>query len=109
RGLGRTQLDAGAFAGDATQRRWLEAAGYSLARSWLQMSRPVLAEEAHRGVLPDPRPGVTVRRVATHDDGMPVADDLQTVHRVLESAFQDHFNSYRESFGEFLVRLRSEP
>jgi len=109
RGVRRTQLDAGAYAGDATQQAWLAAAGYAKARSWLQMSRPVVAEEAHRGVLPDPRPGVTVRRVATHDDGMPVAEDLQTVHRVLESAFEDHFNSYRESFGEFLVRLRSDP
>ncbi|MFC8598083.1 GNAT family N-acetyltransferase [Isoptericola sp. NPDC057191] len=109
RGLARTQLDAGAYAGDVTQRRWLDAAGYVLARSWLQMSRPVVPEEALRGVLPDPRPGVTVRRVATHDDGLPVAEDLQTVHRVLESAFEDHFNSYRESFGEFLVRLRADP
>ncbi|MFI2104008.1 GNAT family N-acetyltransferase [Isoptericola sp. NPDC019693] len=109
RGVRRTQLDAGAFAGDTTQQEWLAAAGYARARSWLQMSRPVVAEEALRGVLPDPRPGVTVRRVATHDDGMPVAADLQTVHRVLESAFEDHFNSYRESFGEFLVRLRSDP
>ncbi|MCK9792278.1 GNAT family N-acetyltransferase [Isoptericola sp. 4D.3] len=109
RGLARTQLDSGAYAGDETQRRWLAAAGYERARSWLQMTRPVLPEEALRGVLPDPRPGVTVRRVATHDDGLPVAEDLQTVHRVLESAFEDHFNSYRESFGEFLVRLRSDP
>jgi ribosomal protein S18 acetylase RimI-like enzyme len=109
RGLDRTQLDAGAFAGDERQREWLAAAGYAQARSWLQMSRPVVPEEALRGVLPDPRPGVTVRQVATHEDGLPVAEDLQTVHRVLESAFEDHFNSYRESFGEFLVRLRADP
>ncbi|GAA1712848.1 GNAT family N-acetyltransferase [Isoptericola hypogeus] len=109
RGLARTQLDAGAYAGDEDQRGWLDAAGYAHARSWLQMSRPVSPEEARPGVLPDPRPGVTVRPVATHEDGLPVAEDLQTVHRVLESAFEDHFNSYRESFGEFVVRLRSDP
>lgn len=109
RGLAVTQLDAGAYAGDEVQRRWLTAAGYSHARSWLQMSRPVRPEEATAGVLPDPRPGVTVRPVATHDDGVPVAEDLQTVHRVLEGAFEDHFNSYRESFSEFLVRLRADP
>ncbi len=109
RGLAATQLDAGAYAGDGVQRRWLAAAGYVHARSWLQMSRPVRPEEADAGVLPDPRPGVVVRQVATHDDGSPVADDLQTVHRVLESAFEDHFNSYRESFSEFVVRLRADP
>jgi len=109
RGLDGTQLDSGAYAGDDEQRGWLAAAGYHHARSWLQMSRPVVPEEAEPGVLPAPRPGVTVRRVETHDDGLPVAEELQTVHRVLESAFEDHFNSYRESFGEFLVRLRSDP
>ncbi|MEN5074598.1 GNAT family N-acetyltransferase [Isoptericola cucumis] len=109
RGVTSTQLDVGAYAGDDVQRGWLAAAGFAHARSWLQMSRPVRPEEAEPGVLPAPRPGVTVRPVATHDDGLPLAEDLQTVHRVLESAFEDHFNSYRESFGEFVVRLRSEP
>ena len=109
RGVARTQLDVGAYAGDDAQRGWLAAAGYAHARSWLQMSRPVRPEEAEPGVLPAPRPGVTVRPLATHEDGLPVAEDLQTVHRVLESAFEDHFNSYRESFGEFVVRLRSDP
>jgi len=72
------------------------------------MSRPVTADEAN----PALRPGVAVRRVAVHDLGdgttMPVADDLQTVHRMLEESFEDHFNSYRESFPEFTQRLRED-
>jgi ribosomal protein S18 acetylase RimI-like enzyme len=109
RGLAETQLDAGAYAGDEARRRWLAAAGYEHVRSWLHMSRPVAPEEAEPGALPEPKPGVTVRPVATHDTGVPVAEDLQTVHRVLETAFADHFNSYRESFPEFVQRLREEP
>lgn len=109
RGLPGTQLDSGAYADDPRQQRWLAAAGYHQTRTWLQMSRPVTPEEAGEGVLPGPRPGVTVRRVAKHDDGMPLAHDLQTVHVMLEESFADHFNSYRESFPEFAQRLREDP
>ncbi|GAB3491497.1 GNAT family N-acetyltransferase [Flexivirga lutea] len=106
RGLSSTQLDSGAYAGDDRQQRWLAAAGFRLARTWLQMSRPVTAEDA---ALPGPREGVAVRRIALHDDGTPVAADLQAVHLVLEQSFADHFNSYRESFPEFVQRLREDP
>jgi GNAT superfamily N-acetyltransferase len=109
RDLPGTQLDSGAYAEDARQRRWLAAAGYAQTRTWLQMTRPVTAAEAEDGVLPGPREGVTIRRVAKHDNGLPVAADLQTVHRMLEESFADHFNSYRESFPEFLSRLREDP
>ena len=50
-----------------------------------------------------------MRPVERHDDGLPVAQDLQDVHRVLEESFQDHFSSYRESFPEFVMRLREDP
>lgn len=106
RGLPGTQLDSGAESGDARQRRWLDQAGYRRTRTWLQMSRPVRPEDADLPAAPD---GVRVRRVATHDTGLPVAQDLQTVHRMLEESFADHFNSYRESFPEFLLRLREDP
>jgi GNAT superfamily N-acetyltransferase len=109
RELPGTQLDASAYAADKRQRGWLAEAGYRHTRTWLQMSRPVAAEEAEPGALPPPREGVTVRRVAKHDDGLPVAVDLQTVHRMLEESFADHFNSYRESFPEFVQRLREDP
>ncbi|MEO6019524.1 MAG: GNAT family N-acetyltransferase [Knoellia sp.] len=104
-----TQLDSGAYADDDRQRRWLAASDYHQTRTWLQMSRPVTPDEAEDGVLPASREGVTIRRVAKHDNGLPVAADLQTVHRMLEESFADHFNSYRESFPEFLSRLREDP
>jgi len=105
RGLGRTRMDASPFAGDDVQRGWLEQAGYECRRRWLHMTRPVEPTE----LLPPLREGVTVRRVRTHESGTPVASDLQVVHRMLEESFQDHFNSYRESFPEFVQRLREDP
>jgi len=107
RGLRSTLLDSGAYADDPRQQAWLTAAGYECTRTWLQMTRRVTPEEATS--LPGPREGVTVRPVEQHDDGLPVAADLQAVHRVLEESFQDHFSSYRESFPEFVMRLREDP
>ena len=107
RGVGSTLLDSGAYADDPRQQRWLAAAGFEQTRTWLQMTRPVSREEAT--TLPGPRAGVVVRPVERHDDGLPVAQDLQDVHRVLEESFQDHFSSYRESFPEFVMRLREDP
>jgi GNAT superfamily N-acetyltransferase len=105
RGVGRTRMDASPFADDTVQKRWLEAAGYACRRRWLHMSRPVDATEMFAPL----REGVTVRRVAKHANGVPVASDLQIVHLMLEESFQDHFNSYRESFPEFVQRLREDP
>jgi GNAT superfamily N-acetyltransferase len=105
RGLERTRMDASPFAEDHVQRGWLEAAGYARRRRWLHMSRPVDPTELH----PPLREGVTVRRVARHENGVPLASDLQIVHLMLEESFQDHFNSYRESFPEFVQRLREDP
>jgi GNAT superfamily N-acetyltransferase len=105
RGLTRTRMDASPFADDDVQKRWLEASGYACRRTWLHMTRPVDPTE----LLPPLRDGVTVRRVAKHENGVPVASDLQIVHLMLEESFQDHFNSYRESFPEFVQRLREDP
>jgi mycothiol synthase len=105
RGLDETQLDALVYADDERQHRWLAAAGYEMTRTWLNMTRPVDDGES----LPEPREGVRVRRVAKHDDALPVAQDLQIVHQMLEESFADHFNSYRESFPEFVQRLREDP
>ena len=105
RQLDGTQLDVMLYAGDEPQKRWLAAQGYEHTRTWLQMTRPVDDAES----LPQPRPGVTVRQVGKHEDGMPVATDIQVVHHMLEESFADHFNSYRESFPEFLQRLREDP
>ena len=102
-----TRLDASPFAEDTVQQEWLAGAGYTKRRTWPQMTRPVTPEEATS--LPAAREGVTIRRVASHDNGLPVAGDLHLVHEMLESSFEDHFNSYRESFPEFLQRLREDP
>lgn len=101
-----TQLDASVVEGDEQLAQWYARAGLALSRTWLQMTRPVTSADAD---LPDPREGVTVRRVARHEDGMPVADDLRAVHQVLEESFADHWGSYRESFAEFAQRLREDP
>jgi GNAT superfamily N-acetyltransferase len=109
RGLDGTQLDALLDEGDRELTRWFGVAGYARTRTWLNMKRPVAPGEE----FPPPRPGVQVRRVGRHrlDDGttLPVAEDLQAVHRMLEESFEDHFNSYRESFAEFAQRLREDP
>ncbi|MGA8987342.1 GNAT family N-acetyltransferase [Aeromicrobium sp.] len=105
RGVVETRLDESPFAEDTRQADWLAGAGYSKRRTWLHMNRPVVAEDADL----EPRAGVTVRPVERHENGFPVAADLQIVHQMLESSFEDHFNSYRESFPEFLHRLREEP
>ncbi len=102
-----TRLDASPFADDTVQQQWLADAGYTKRRTWPQMTRPVTADEATS--LPAPREGVTIRRVASHENGLPIAGDLQLVHEMLEASFEDHFNSYRESFPEFVQRLREDP
>ncbi len=111
RGLSVQQIDAGAFAQDERQQRWLAAAGFEKVRTWWQMSRPVSADEA--ALVPDPahwsRNGVTFRLVRRAAEGMPEVSDLRAVHDVLEGAFADHFNSREESFDEFLHRLREDP
>ena len=106
RGLPRTQLDSGAFDTDARQQRWLAAAGYARVRTWWQMRRPVTREDR---VVPAPRPGVVVRRLARAADGSPDERDLVASHDVLEEAFADHFNHHEETFDEFLARLRADP
>ena len=101
------QIDSGAFADDTRQHRWLERAGYTLVRTWWQMTRPVTADEAD--LDNEPGEGVRIRLVEREGAGMPSEDDLRIVHDVLESAFEDHFNSHEETFDEFVFRLREDP
>jgi ribosomal protein S18 acetylase RimI-like enzyme len=112
RGLGVTQLDSGCFADDPRQQEWLRANGFTPARSWWQMTRPVDPAEGSEGAFAPPGAGVVIRRVRGSDaaDGsLPDADDLRTVHDVLEASFTDHFNSHEERFEEFVARLRADP
>ena len=106
RGLGGTRLDVSVHEDDERLRSMLEPAGFTRARRWLQMSRPIGPGDTD---LAETREGVVVRQVARRDDGTPVAADLQAVYRMIEESFADHFNSYRESFPEFVQRLREDP
>ncbi len=111
RGLDTQQIDTGAFEGDDRQHAWLGSAGFRKVRTWWQMSRPVEPEEI--GLVPDPdeweKKGARFRLVDREGQGLPDEADLRAVHDVLEAAFTDHFNSFEESFGEFLHRLREDP
>lgn len=107
RGVERTQLDTDANELDTDRARLLTAAGYEMVRTWLHMRRPVSAEEASS--LPGPREGTRVRPVHRHGSGLPVSQDVRTVHRMLEESFADHWGSYRESFAEFVQRLIESP
>jgi len=110
RGLRTTQLDAGAFADDDRQHRWLAAAGYHHVRTWWQMIRPVRPDEGKPGALPAPREGVVVRLVEQEAPGArPREEDLRAVHDVLEESFTDHFNYHEETFDEFVERQRENP
>jgi ribosomal protein S18 acetylase RimI-like enzyme len=107
RGLERQQLDSGSFEDDRRQTRWLERAGYRLVRTWWQMSRPVQPGEVSLGA--QLRDGVRIRLVERQGDDLPSTEDLRTVHDVLETAFEDHFNAHEETFDEFAFRLREDP
>lgn len=107
RGVAATMMNAGTEDGDAWREERLAAHGYRRARTWLHMERPVTADETRPG--DGMREGVRVRPVLTHASGLPVAQDVRTVHRMLEESFEDHFNSYRESFAEFAARLVESP
>ncbi len=111
RGLDVQQIDTGAFAGDQRQADWLTGAGFRKVRSWWQMTRPV--EPGELSLVPDPDEwedrGAQIRLVAREGQGLPDEEDLRAVHDVLEQAFTDHFNSFEETYGEFLHRLREDP
>jgi len=111
RGLEVQQIDTGAYASDDRQHRFLTGGGFTRVRTWWQMSRPVAAEES--SLVPDPADweehGVRFRLVRRAGSGLPDEDDLRCVHDVLEEAFLDHFNSWEETFDEFVHRLREDP
>lgn len=111
RGLDVQQIDTGAFADDERQHAWLADSGFRRVRTWYQQTRPVTPDEV--ALVPDPagweNEGMRIRLVRRTGSGLPDEDDLRDVHDVLEGAFVDHFNSWEETFDEFLHRLREDP
>ncbi len=111
RGLDVQQIDTGAFEGDERQATWLGAGGFEQVRTWWQMNRPVEPDEVELVESPDlwEARGVRFRKVRRAGTGLPDEDDLRDVHDILEEAFLDHFNSWEETFDEFVFRLREDP
>ena len=111
RGLDVQQIDTGAFEGDERQATWLGAGGFEQVRTWWQMNRPVEPDEVELVESPDlwEARGVRFRKVRRAGTGLPDEDDLRDVHDILEEAFLDHFNSWEETFDEFLHRVREDP
>ena len=107
RGVEATWLDASVTEADTDRSALLAASGFTHVRTWLHMRRPVDPSDATG--LPAPREGTRGRRVHRHPSGLPVAQDVTTVHRMLEESFADHWGSYRESFAEFVQRLVEDP
>lgn len=106
RGVEETVLNDGADVRDEDRVRLLRAMGYEKVRTWLHMERPVEPGEAESA--PAPREGVRVRKARRHDSGLPVAQDVRWIHVILEESFEDHFNSYPESFSEFISRMSEQ-
>lgn len=109
RRLTTNQIDTGSYDGDERQAAWLTAAGFRKTRTWLQMKRPVDPVADHPTQLPRPRTGTRVHRIRLRANGVPMAADVRAIHEMLEASFADHFNSYRESFPEFITRLQEDP
>ena len=80
-------------------RGWLAAAGGTVVRHFWRMVID-LESDVDASRLPD---GVTIEQPG--DD----VDQLRTVHRVIDTAFLDHFGSVPSDFETWLERQRSSP
>lgn len=80
----------------------LLGAGFAKTREWEYMSRPLTDADLNVEPTDSASPQLVIRRILT-------PDDQRASHRVLESAFTDHFNSYPETFEEFNARINTYP
>jgi mycothiol synthase len=87
-------------AGATAARSRLDAAGGRVIRHYWRMVLEIPDGEVPEPVLPA---GVTVEQP---DDAR---DELQVVHRVIDTAFLDHFGSSATEFDEWLERQRTSP
>jgi mycothiol synthase len=95
RGLASTELDVGVLDGDALGEQRLARAGLSPRRTFWRMQRPLTQADAAPQLSPD----VLVRPVTF--------DDRTTVHRIVESAFVDHWNHHPRGFREWWGQVRA--
>ncbi|CAM3942630.1 GNAT family N-acetyltransferase [Helcobacillus massiliensis] len=107
RGLAESMLVAEVEAEHAVRMAALERAGFEKVRTWLTMQIPLSPAATTESERDDPRYAAT----NTADSGDLVIrtvesqEDKEELHRVLELAFRDHFNYYRETFEEFEERV----
>jgi ribosomal protein S18 acetylase RimI-like enzyme len=92
RGLDETLLDTGTVDADAWGAQVLQRHGFERVRTFWRMGRDVGPDHVW-----SPAPGVVVRPL----DQSRLDDELALVHRLLETAFVDHWNHHAVPFHEW--------
>jgi ribosomal protein S18 acetylase RimI-like enzyme len=100
RGLDGTLLDTGLVDGDAWGADVLSRHGFERVRTWWRMGRDVGPDHEW-----SPAPGVVVRAL----DRTRLDEELPLVHRLLETAFVDHWNHHAVPFEEWRRAKREAP
>jgi ribosomal protein S18 acetylase RimI-like enzyme len=100
RGVDTTLLDTGVIDADTWGADVLSRQGFERVRTWWRMGRDVGPDHAW-----SPAPGVVVRAL----DRARRAEELATVHRVLEAAFVDHWNHHAVAFDEWWRAKQEAP
>ncbi|MBY8871487.1 GNAT family N-acetyltransferase [Micromonospora sp. PLK6-60] len=98
RGLPELTVRCAACPPEERWRRILADAGFTFARRYVRMSRPLPADPP---VIP---PGVLVRPVRPDDE-----DDLRTFHRIYETAFADTLDHDPRDFATWRERIGPDP
>ena len=89
-------FDIGVYRQDEATRSWLSDRGFTTATSFVRMRIDLDGPVA----VPDPAPGVVVRRLA-RDDG----EGARVAYDVNEASFTEHFGHVPTSFESFRARL----
>ena len=105
RGLERTRMDASPFADDTVQRGWLERCRLRVPASLAAHDPPVDPTET----FPPLREGVTVRRVARHENGVPVASGPADRAPDAGGVVPGPLQLLPRELPEFVQRLREDP
>ena len=97
---GRLRVESGTLRENTSLAEALQAAGLGHERTFWQMARALTDDVA---VPPPPPAGIVVRVVP--DD----AQGRALLHRIMETAFRDHWNHPERSYEEFWQRKESHP